>query len=1455
MGDLQASVEFFVELGKFYNVDLFQRGIYQIRSTIRTSAKTLSRCEVTLKNRPITTQVTNKRANAINSILYPAVVTSGYLISKTFQILYKSEDVYLNDLAVFKLNILVDSSKVEESIAKAEFTLVLELWFTDQGYDIHDSQAIICVSQRALQIHFSPSKGLYYHLPVLFDCFHLGAVTVSGFGAITTIHQPSINAPKSSKTWNGSKTLPALKFVDATMESVLFGSINSIKCNSSMSSFSLRFAHARQIHRNVCLLLLSAADTLRSQMRLLSSLLLAKQRPAIPPCDAPQVRLQKMVDEAEILDSEEDFILLANSHVTRLCAENIVLWRLFQESFATNESVQLYFAKQHHQQRVKRFSEGFYVIDNPRKSASGCYDANSQSYQYITDMLRKSRYLALLPSLLVHCSETNGDSTTLPIIFEDRYQETVEFARRRSLVAKSTDGLSSSCVDIWLSGLTTDNEPSEKYFGKPQKRPMLKPLVLASNGNQNVLKSPSLDSQPIYDTASSDIRTRSSSNSEMKNEVEIRPKIETRGNMSKCAVQSEEIVNETRRSTGLESDSMVSTQGIKSENIYMSLSECLTDTRRLTQVDNHKSDKPSMMRQGSKLWMLKEKSLSRSSVFNSTPMLKNYCAIRSSKYFEPVSKPPPRKDKVMSLKDVRSLSSISFKNRSYRLSDREKLCQKPFFRRRRSNPFPKTNLSVVLVSYRKLEPNQEKRKLSASESLPELKSIMDYKPSSHSFSDPGLDTVLSYSSPLSGGLAASTSGLGSMADSESSSRKMRKRHSSDESSSNSAFTAASKSTSERHRRVWKSNLLKLDVATKNSSSDVSSECSGWVSNCSRASSTDLSSQVTSPIETNTFVTVHESSQYISNQSLNQTNSGDHQAEKVKTSVVSKCVGNICVETNKEEKTEHPLAPPVQFRDPPLNRSRTFHHTLTIQTMSMCSPDMPSQVKNNYPGSLHRHQRSKSSPGVTLEKKQNNLEKEREMLANNERNAIPLQSEIELVPLRVDGLKITNIQRAIAPIFNQSASSAEKKREEMNMLALERILNDLAKSKKRDGRDSVFSLRGQQSLTQSASSFSNGSPLSFQECKSLPGTFNHTALARKKSKSQGEVFAVTGRELSCDCYNSVDGEKRLKEKLASVIGDDMLNFIKAKEDFKRIANISGILYSDLPGHSNFGLPYFSVADDQRPLSPDGLHLVVCVHGLDGNSSDLRLVRTYLELALPGSNLEFLMSERNQGGTFASFEMMTDRLVSEILYHIEAYSLNPKRISFIGHSLGAVLIRSAITRSQMKHLWPRFHTYLSLSGPHLGTLYNSSGLVNAGMWLIQRLKKSGSLYQLSMKDSEDIRQTFLFKLARNSQLHLFKNVVLCGSAQDRYVPLHSARIELCKAAVRDVSIVGLAYQDMVRSIIQPIIDRPEVNLVRYDIHHSLPNGTNTIIGRAAHIAVLDSELFLEKFFLVAGAKYFQ
>jgi hypothetical protein len=41
----------------------------------------------------------------------------------------------------------------------------------------------------------------------------------------------------------------------------------------------------------------------------------------------------------------------------------------------------------------------------------------------------------------------------------------------------------------------------------------------------------------------------------------------------------------------------------------------------------------------------------------------------------------------------------------------------------------------------------------------------------------------------------------------------------------------------------------------------------------------------------------------------------------------------------------------------------------------------------------------------------------------------------------------------------------------------------------------------------------------------------------------------------------------------------------------------------------------------------------------------------------------MSERNQGDTFSDFETMTDRLVGEILYHIETFGLVRFKIQLI------------------------------------------------------------------------------------------------------------------------------------------------------------------------------------------------
>lgn len=128
------------------------------------------------------------------------------------------------------------------------------------------------------------------------------------------------------------------------------------------------------------------------------------------------------------------------------------------------------------------------------------------------------------------------------------------------------------------------------------------------------------------------------------------------------------------------------------------------------------------------------------------------------------------------------------------------------------------------------------------------------------------------------------------------------------------------------------------------------------------------------------------------------------------------------------------------------------------------------------------------------------------------------------------------------------------------------------------------------------------------------------------------------------------------------------------------------------------------------------------------------------------------------------------------------------SFIGHSLGCVLVRAALSSSRLAHLYPLLHTFLSFCGPHLGTLYSTSGLVSAGMWALQKLKKSLSLLQLRLRDHPDPRDTFMYALSSAEGLDFFRHILLVGSPQDHYVPHHSSRIELCKAAVQDPSELG-------------------------------------------------------------------
>lgn len=129
-----------------------------------------------------------------------------------------------------------------------------------------------------------------------------------------------------------------------------------------------------------------------------------------------------------------------------------------------------------------------------------------------------------------------------------------------------------------------------------------------------------------------------------------------------------------------------------------------------------------------------------------------------------------------------------------------------------------------------------------------------------------------------------------------------------------------------------------------------------------------------------------------------------------------------------------------------------------------------------------------------------------------------------------------------------------------------------------------------------------------------------------------------------------------------------------------------------------------------------HLVVLVHGFQGNQFDMRLLRIHLNSLFPHNY--FLSSRSNEQKTSGDIQEMGERLSLEVRQHLQSQGLEHRvsRISFVGHSLGGVIIRAALGMEYLQSVKNKLHVYLSLSSPHVGYLHGTSGIVNTGMWFI-------------------------------------------------------------------------------------------------------------------------------------------
>lgn len=139
----------------------------------------------------------------------------------------------------------------------------------------------------------------------------------------------------------------------------------------------------------------------------------------------------------------------------------------------------------------------------------------------------------------------------------------------------------------------------------------------------------------------------------------------------------------------------------------------------------------------------------------------------------------------------------------------------------------------------------------------------------------------------------------------------------------------------------------------------------------------------------------------------------------------------------------------------------------------------------------------------------------------------------------------------------------------------------------------------------------------------------------------------------------------------------------------------------------------------------------LHGLEGNSNDLRLWKTSIEQIYPLSHFEYLLCQSNHNLTQETFEEQGKRITEEVSEFLLAKEVLPEKISWVGHSMGALLVRIAANSAKLEPFRPLFEDFVSLCGPHTGLYYMDSAVVGAGLWLYEKWKKAASLKQLALR----------------------------------------------------------------------------------------------------------------------------
>lgn len=1020
---------------------------------------------------------------------------------------------------------------------------------------------------------------------------------------------------------------------------------------------------------------------------------------------------------------------------------------------STQPSVHTLLAKKHHILRVRRFSEGFFVMENPRHAAAGCYDSNYQNYIAISEMARRSRYMQSLPPLPVHCTPIDGDTNSMPLIFEDRYIEPNKFTRKRT---GSDPNLNR--VDIPVNG--KPKTPIDKCAGITRKA-----------NNKECSCGVTYDYPPKNNNSTGKLTPRFALGGEiLQASLTIAPTAAGKGPipatgqryMSRLSVNGllDEIETESdalngfceigsagtlpaRHSKSLDQlDGTVhSTPSLRTQNTLTypaKLSEC--ELRQYALLSE--SQKPITFKGFGLNGNRKPKVQAEDLMRNITEFRQKYKNVEDSaaangnhlKLYGPTNAATLGRqpiDQVMSASKYDYLHEIKLLNPPKKVVERQntyynslpksitngETMPHPTYTPNRVMPQNGSKIQPIVwpqqiaisrsSSSQALRQNANREIEQAGTStiprsveiarvrVSDLKEMLKngtlQKESSSSESDipsrikktKSDQKMLSSSSvpfkldSTSGDQDQTTSGFseslpnlapphqfiteGVLSDSTSSlseeSGWVSSRRSSIIPSSPETILkqTQTKPTSELETRLNGEQLrLKLQNLLEQQNKNKKhkeNRNNAKIANATEVGVSKKISTVTVKVKTERLkselrrnlrnIPYNESTEVEdSDMSLIQTQRRERhrRTEKSKsdfdlTSIKETTGSIINVRVPPPQQFQDDLLPPDEFRDPPPPTStetqlKKSSHTKTKISVNSCTTiTAPTTYGHDNYQNLTQH----SSPSIVVPPAPPPPLKDILQHSLNLRGPIvAIDNPVYHIYESMKPITPNNIFTNKPVVRSHSIIEMKRPKDFGNAVVKTTIITN-----SRSNRSTPNSSTTINSHKLSQNSHSQSQSLDNTEDENKENA-NNTIVNNGNTITTSTNY--NNSQMTITRSSSTKSHKTKSKGPECNIS--LMEFEKYREEFRKQLKYSGSIYSDFTRLSS-ELPYFYISDEYRAFSPNGMHLIICVHGLDGNSADLRLVRTYLELGLPGANLEFLMSERNQGDTFSDFDTMTDR----------------------------------------------------------------------------------------------------------------------------------------------------------------------------------------------------------------------